>query len=145
MGYFNIPMVLWFVLLVVNFWSKRYLRNHCPLAANFGTKGCNFYCGGLILHRWIILLGGILCIFSHVRRWFFFCYRDIFSVIKLRGFLTCRGEVSDYMCSKEVINWIWNYNIICSESCFVFPSTLVSFRVGGCYSVIADFGLLFMT
>jgi len=75
----------------------------------------------------------------------FLCYRDIFSVTKLRGFLTCRGEVSDYMCSKEVINCIWNYNLIWFESCFVFPSTLVLFRVGGCYSVIVDFDLLFLT
>ena len=89
--------------------------------------------------------GDTLYIFSRQTLVFSFCYRDIFSVIKLRGFLTCRGEVSDYMCSKEVINWIWNYNIICSESWFVFPSTLVSFRVGGCYSVIADFGVLFLT
>ena len=71
----------------------------------------------------------------------FLCYRDIFSVTKLRRFLTCRGEVSDYICSDEVLNWIWNYNLICFESCFVFPLTLFLFRVGGCYAVTVDFDL----
>ena len=75
----------------------------------------------------------------------FLCYRDIFSVTKLRRFLTCRGEVSDHICSKEVLNWIWNYNLICYESCFVFPPTLFLFRVGGCYAVTVDFDLLFLT
>jgi len=42
MGYFDMPLVVWFVLLVVNFWSERYLQNHCPLAANFGIKACKF-------------------------------------------------------------------------------------------------------
>jgi hypothetical protein len=45
MGYFNIPMVLWLVLFVVDIWRKRYLQNHCPLAANFGTKACRFAVG----------------------------------------------------------------------------------------------------
>jgi hypothetical protein len=40
MGYFDMPSVVRFVLLVVIFWSERYLRNHCPLAANSGTKVC---------------------------------------------------------------------------------------------------------
>ncbi len=71
----------------------------------------------------------------------FLYYRDIFSVSKLRGFLTCSGEVSDYICSSEVLNWIWNYNIICFESCFVFPPMLFVFCVGGCYAVTVDFDL----
>jgi hypothetical protein len=45
---------------------------------------------------------------------------EILSVTKLRRFLTCRGEVSDYICSNDVIILIWNYNLICFESCFVF-------------------------
>jgi len=45
MGYFDMPLVVWFVLLVVDFWSERYLQNHCPLAANFGTKACKFAVG----------------------------------------------------------------------------------------------------
>ena len=85
-------------------------------------------------------VGGILCIFFPVRRCFSL-YRDIFSVTKLRRFLTCSGEVSDYICSSEVLNWIWDYNIICFESCFVFPPMLFLFRVGGCYSVTIDFNL----
>jgi hypothetical protein len=51
MEYIDMPLVVWFDLLVVNFWGERYLQNHCPLAANFGTKACNFYCRGLILHK----------------------------------------------------------------------------------------------
>ncbi len=39
------------------------------------------------------------------------------------------------------LNWIWNYNIICFESCFVFPPMLFLFRVGGCYAVTVDFDL----
>jgi hypothetical protein len=49
----------------------------------------------------------------------FLYYRDIFSVAKDKRFLTCSGEVSDYICSSEVLNWIWNYNIICFESCLI--------------------------
>ncbi len=40
------------------------------------------------------------------------------------------------------LNWIWNYNIICFEFCFVFPPMLFLFRVGGCYAVTVDFDLL---
>ena len=39
------------------------------------------------------------------------------------------------------LNWILNYNIICFESCLVFPPMLFLFRVGGCYVVIFDFDL----
>ncbi len=75
----------------------------------------------------------------------FLCCRDIFSVTKLRGFLTCRGEVSDYIVQAKFLNWIWNYDIICFESCFVFPLMLFLFRVGGCYAFTVDFDLLFLT
>jgi hypothetical protein len=66
-------------------------------------------------------------------------YRDIFGVAKDRRFLTCRGEVSDYICSCEVLNWIWNYSIIVSNS--VLYLVLVVFLLGGeeCYLVIVDF------
>jgi len=37
MGYFNKPLVLYFVLLVVNYWNERHLQSHWPLAAKFGT------------------------------------------------------------------------------------------------------------
>ncbi len=79
-----------------------------------------------------------------VRR-YFFSFIEIFSVTKLRRFLTCRGEVSDYICLNEVLNWIWNNNLICFESCFVFLPTLFLFRVGGCYAVTVDFDFLFLT
>ncbi len=88
-------------------------------------------------------VGGILCLFFLSCA--VFSVIEIFSVTKLRRFLTCRGEVSDHICSKEVLNWIWNYNLICLESCFVFPSTFSLFRVGGCYAVTVDFDLLFLT
>jgi hypothetical protein len=45
MGYFDMPSVVWFVLLDVNFWSERHSQNHCPLAADFGTKACKFAVG----------------------------------------------------------------------------------------------------
>ncbi len=86
---------------------------------------------------------GILCFFFLSDA--VFSVIEIFSVTKLRRFLTCRGEVSDYICSNEVLNWIWNYNLICFDSCFVFPPTLFLFRVGGCYAVTVDFDLLFLT
>ncbi len=88
-------------------------------------------------------MGGILCLFFLSGA--IFLYIGIFSVTKLRRFLTCRGEVSDYICSNEVLNWIWNYNLICFESRFVFLPTLFLFRVGGCYAVAVDFDLLFLT
>jgi hypothetical protein len=37
MGYFNKPLVLYFALLVANYWNERYLPCHWPLAAKFGT------------------------------------------------------------------------------------------------------------
>ena len=45
MGYFNILKVLWLVLIVVDVWRKGYVQNHCPLAANFGTRACRFAVG----------------------------------------------------------------------------------------------------
>jgi hypothetical protein len=45
MGYFDMSSVVWFVLVVADFWSERSLQNHCPLAANFGTKARNFAVG----------------------------------------------------------------------------------------------------
>jgi hypothetical protein len=48
MGYFNKPLVLWFVLLVANFWNERYLQNHCPLAAKFGTWLANLLKGSAL-------------------------------------------------------------------------------------------------
>ncbi len=84
-------------------------------------------------------VGGILCLFSCQA--LFLSFIEIFSVTKLRRFLTCRGEVSECICSDEVLNRIWNYNLICFESCFVFPLTLFLFRVGGCYAVTVDFDL----
>ncbi len=89
------------------------------------------------------LLGGYYAYFSCQA--LFFSFIEIVSVTKLRRFLTCRGEVSDYICSNEVLNWILNYNLICFEFCFVFPPTLFLFRVGGCYAVTVDFDLLFLT
>ena len=82
MGYLNIPMLLWFVLLVANFWSKRYLQNHCPLALKIGTRHADFaegVCFAFVSHS----VGGvILCIFL-LSDAVFLCYRDIFSVTKL--------------------------------------------------------------
>ncbi len=82
MGFFNNPLVLYFVLLVVNYWNERHLQSHWPLAAKFGTwlanslQGSDFaYAsynggGGGIL-RLFLLLGAI------------FLFTEIFSVLKL--------------------------------------------------------------
>jgi hypothetical protein len=45
MGFFNILMAFWFALIVVDIWRNRNLQNHCPLAANSGTKACKFAVG----------------------------------------------------------------------------------------------------
>jgi hypothetical protein len=69
MGFFNIPLVLWFVLLVANFLSKRYLQNHCPLVAKFGTKACRFavgVCFAYVSYR----VGGDTMLIFPVRRYF---------------------------------------------------------------------------
>jgi len=89
-------------------------------------------------------VGGILCIYSFFQT-LLSSVIEIFSATKLRGFLTCRGEVSDYICSNDVKNLVWHYNLICFESCFVLFSTLFLFCVGGCYAVAVDFDLLFLT
>ena len=41
MGYFNKLLVLYFVILVANYWNERYLQSHWPLAAKFGTWPAN--------------------------------------------------------------------------------------------------------
>ena len=52
---------------------------------------------------------------------------------------SCRQQFVDYICSSEVFRWILNHNIICFESCLVFPPMLFLFRVRGCYAVNVDF------
>ncbi len=51
----------------------------------------------------------------------------------------CRQQFVDYICLSEVLRRIWNYSIICFESCLIFPPMLFLFRVRGCYAVIVDF------
>jgi hypothetical protein len=45
---FNKPLVLWSVLLVADFCSKRYLQNQCPLVAKFGTRHANLLWGSAL-------------------------------------------------------------------------------------------------
>ena len=45
LGCFNLLMKPWLALSIVNIWRKGNLRNHCPLAANFGTRACKFAAG----------------------------------------------------------------------------------------------------
>ncbi len=89
------------------------------------------YCRAACFFSLVIIFSLLYAVFLY--------YRDVFSVPKLRGFLTCSGKVSGYICSGEDLNGIWNYNIICFEFCFVFPPMLFLFSVGGCYAVIVDF------
>jgi hypothetical protein len=60
----------------------------------------------LLVFRYSLALVGqhvssLVTIFSLLYAVFLY-YRDIFSVPKLRGFLTCRGKVSDYICLSEI-------------------------------------------
>jgi hypothetical protein len=45
LGCFNLLMKPWLALSIVNIWRKGNLQNHCPLAANFGTRACKFAAG----------------------------------------------------------------------------------------------------
>ncbi len=105
MGYFNIPLVLWFVFFVVNFWSKRYLQNHCPLALKIRTRHANLLKGSA-LHVWVIPLGGILCIFL-LSDAVFLCYRDIFSVTKVTKALVIVGSCLLLCCVFSFFNLSW--------------------------------------
>jgi hypothetical protein len=75
MGYFNKPLVVWLVLLVVNFWGERYLQNHCPLAANSGTKACKFAVGIRFCISESSCWGDTMLLFLSGA--VFLCYRDI--------------------------------------------------------------------
>ncbi len=82
MGYFNKSLVLYFVILVANYWNERYMQSHWPLAVKFGTwpanslQGSDFayasYNGGGG--------GGGGTYFSPVDA-FYLNYRDKFSVV----------------------------------------------------------------
>jgi hypothetical protein len=83
MEYFDKLLVLYFVMIVVNYWNERHLQSHWPLAAKFGTwlanslQGSDFayasYNGGG---------GGILCLILLLGAIFLFI--EIFSVAKDR-------------------------------------------------------------
>ncbi len=76
--------MLWFVLLVADFWSKGYLQNHCPLASKVGTRHANFaegVCFACVSHSVGGGGGGVLCIFSLLGAVSLY-YRDIFSAAK---------------------------------------------------------------
>ena len=97
---------------------RKYLRNHCPLAANFGTKACRFAVRGLILHKWIILLGGdTLYIFSC--QTLFSSVVEIFSVVKLENFLVAVDAY--YVAFMRSLSWVEKYTNIWHEFCFDFP------------------------
>jgi len=80
-----------------------------------------------------------------IGNYIFFVIRCFFSIIEIYLALqktvkdSCRQQFVDYICSSEVFRWILNHNIICFESCLVFPPMLFLFRVRGCYAVIVDF------
>ncbi len=81
MEFFDTPLELCFVLLVANFWSKRFSQIHCPLALKIGTRHADFaegVCFACLSHS----VGGILCIFSLLGA-VSLLYKDIFSVAKI--------------------------------------------------------------
>jgi hypothetical protein len=63
MGFYDILMAFWLALIVVLVWRKRYVQNHCPLVANFGTRVCRFAGGGSDFAFVSHSVGGILCIY----------------------------------------------------------------------------------
>jgi hypothetical protein len=144
MGYLNIPMLLWFVLLVANFWSKRYSQNHCPLALKIGTRHANLLKGSA-LHVWVIPLGGvILCIFL-LSDAVFLCYRDIFSVTKLTRSLVIVEAACYYVVFSHCITWVEKYINICHEFLFWICSMLFLLGGGECYFISVYFDLFFLT
>jgi hypothetical protein len=65
-------------------------------------------------------VGGDIIHVSPVRRFLFSVIEIYLALQKTKDFfLTCSGKVSDYICSSEGLNWIWNYSILCFEFCFV--------------------------
>ncbi len=84
---------------------RKYLRNHCPLAAKFGTWLANLLKGSA-LHVWVIVLGGILCIFL-LSDAVFLCYRDIVSVTKLTySFQSVAGGAGSYAAFSHTLTWV---------------------------------------
>ena len=81
MGYFNKSLVLYFVILVANYWNERYLQSHWPLAAKFGTWPANSLQGSDFAYVSHNGGGGILCMFLLLGAIFLFI--EIFSVLKL--------------------------------------------------------------
>jgi hypothetical protein len=67
---------------------------------------------------WVILLGGvILCLFLLLDA-AFLCYRDIFSVAKLKySFWSAAGGASYYVVFSHTLTWVEKYINICHESC----------------------------
>ena len=81
MGYFNKLFVLYFVLLVVNYWNERHLQSHWPLAAKFGNWLANSLWESDFAYVSRNGGVGILCIFLLLGAIFLFI--EIFSVLKL--------------------------------------------------------------
>ncbi len=76
MGYYAKPLVFQFALLVANFWNERYLQNHCPLVAKFGTWLANLLWGSDFAYVTHNGGGGNTMHISPVRR-YFSLHRDI--------------------------------------------------------------------
>ncbi len=85
---------------------RKYLRNHCPLAANFGTRACRFAVG--VWFAYVSHPGGgvILCIFF-LSDAVFLCCRDIFSVTKLTySFQFVAGGAGSYAAFLRTLTWV---------------------------------------
>jgi len=55
----------WFVLIVGNFWSKKYLQNYCPLSVENWNLACELAVGACFAYvSHPVGGGGMLCIFS---------------------------------------------------------------------------------
>ncbi len=85
---------------------RKYLRNLCPLAANFGTRACRFAVG--VWFAYVSHPGGgvILCIFF-LSDAVFLCCRDIFSVTILTRSLVIVGSCLLLCCVFSFYNLGW--------------------------------------
>jgi hypothetical protein len=111
---------------------RKYLLNHCPLAANFGTKACGFAVGVWFCISESSCWGGYFVYFL-LSDAVFLCYRDIFSVTKLTRALVI-VQAACYYVVLSVLTWVEKYMNICHEfslnlcwccSCWVEESAIL--------------------
>jgi hypothetical protein len=85
---------------------RKYSRNHCPLAANFGTRACRFAVGVWFCISESSCWGGYF-VYFFLSDAVFLCYRDIFSVTKLTySFQFVAGGAGSYAAFLRSLTWV---------------------------------------